>query len=53
MRGRLYIVVEPLTQNFRLLLLVLSLEYPQKRKVSSCNVQFGGIAHYGKKPAKS
>ena len=42
-----------MAKNFRFLLLVLTLEDPQKCKVTKCIVQFGGIEGYGKKCAKS
>jgi hypothetical protein len=33
-----------------LLLLIYTLGNPEKRKITRCNMQFGEIAHYGKKP---
>ena len=38
-----------MAQNFRFLLLVLSLKHPQKVMISRCNMQFGQIEAYGKK----
>jgi hypothetical protein len=43
--------VGEIAHDSRFLLLIYSLDNPEKRKVSGCNLHFLRIAHYGKKPS--